>query len=235
MTRRGDIGVALGLSGNVSRKRRCRKTGRTHVVREPEQAMADFHGAARGVETVAVIVVAGNVREYGLQMRVSGHRRFPLRDAQVGAAIHTHPAVRPRLARDPVQRVVAVVDFLVDRFECAAGSIAAAHVLHDDNVTVIHEGLIGGRDRIALPVGCAQQDRGIARRRAWTEDVRAQYHAIAHGHSCVVCADRGRRLPHRLHRRAGGERQRDQDRVTGEDNRAAHKTSQNRRATESRE
>ena len=65
---------------------RC-ETGRAHVFGHPQQAMAELHGAAGRIETVAIIVVAGDLREYRFQVRVVGHRNFPLRDSQIRAAI----------------------------------------------------------------------------------------------------------------------------------------------------
>src|SRR5580698_6331702 len=114
--------------------------------------MADLHSTAGGVKTVAVIVIAGYVREDRLEMRILRHSGLPLRDPEIGAAVHPDAAVRPRLPGDPVQRVVTIADFLVDRLESAAGTVASAHVLHNDRIAVIHERLVSRRDRVAFAV-----------------------------------------------------------------------------------
>jgi hypothetical protein len=73
-------------------------------------------------------------------MRVVQGRHFPLHDAQVGAAQHADFAVGPRLARDPVQRVVAIGRLLFERPEDAFGCVAPAHILDHHGVAAFDEG-----------------------------------------------------------------------------------------------
>ena len=86
-------------------------------------------------------------------------RRLPLHDPQIRAAEHTDLAVGPGLARDPVQRVVAILWLLAERIEYAFGFVAAAHVLDDHGVAVVDERTVIGRQVIALAIRRAHQDR----------------------------------------------------------------------------
>ena len=74
----------------------------------------------------------------GLLASAAFHWTMP----HVRSAYHADLAVAPRLARDPVQCVVAVVNFLGERLERALALIAPAYVLHDDGVSMVHEGLV---------------------------------------------------------------------------------------------
>ncbi len=98
------------------------KRGRAQVLRHPQQALAQFHRAARRIEAVAIIVAAGDRRKHGLQMWIVQRRHFPLHDSQVRSAQHADLAVRPGLAGDPIQRVVAIGRFLFERPEDALRS-----------------------------------------------------------------------------------------------------------------
>ena len=49
-----------------------------HVFSEPQQTVAQFHGAAGGIETVAIIVVARDVRENRLEMRILRQARLSI-------------------------------------------------------------------------------------------------------------------------------------------------------------
>src|ERR1017187_6976224 len=82
-----------------------------------KKALAELHGAARPIAALALIVAAGDRREEGVKMRVVQRRHFPLHDSQIGAAQHAYFAVPPRLARDPVERVVAIGRPLFERPE----------------------------------------------------------------------------------------------------------------------
>src|ERR1035441_11107949 len=73
---------------------------------------------------------------------------------------HTDVAVGPGAAGDPVEGVVAIGGFLVERLEGAFGFVTAANVLHHDGVAVLDEGLVIGGDIGALAVRRAHQDGG---------------------------------------------------------------------------
>src|SRR5438045_1443923 len=147
--------------------------------------MAELHGAAGGVEAIAVIVIAGYYWRNRLQMRIVEQRNFPLRDAEIRSADHADLAVGPGLGGKPVERVVAIRPFLRKRTEAAFGSIAAAHVLQHEGIAMIDEWLIAERQVRALPVRGANQD---SRHAAF--DVRPKYvgresNAVTHGDACV--------------------------------------------------
>ena len=177
---RGDIGRAnrqvqdeLGEVRLIAR--------RAHVFGHPTQAVAEFQGAAGGVVAVAIIVIAGDHGEDRLEVRIVAQGGLPLHNAGVGAAHHADFAVRPRLACDPVQGVVAIHGLLGQGQEGAFGFVAPADVLHHHRVAALDEGLVVRCDVRALTVRRANQDSRDARGFRGKEDIGGKAHAIAHG------------------------------------------------------
>jgi len=96
-------------------------------------------------------------------MRIRAQRGFPLHDAQIGTARHPDLAVAPRLARHPVECVVAIGRLLRERFELAFGFVAPAHVLHHHREAVLQQRLVIRRQFLTLAVRSAHQDGRHAR------------------------------------------------------------------------
>ncbi len=166
-------------------------TRHLQVLGHPLQPVPQLHGAACRVEPVAVIVVPRNHRENGLQVRIVEHRHLPLHDPQVRTAHHADLAVRPRLARDPVQRVVAVRRLLFERLERALRFVTPAHVFHHHRVAVVHEGLVIRRDASALPVRRAHQNGRHSGILGGQKNVGRQVHSVAHRNRHAQLLDRG--------------------------------------------
>ena len=82
----------------------------------------------------AVDVGDRDARDDRLQRGVPGGHGGPLREAVVAVAPHADVAVRPRLLRDPLDRVVAVVDLVDEGDRLALGAELAAHVLGDERI-----------------------------------------------------------------------------------------------------
>ena len=61
----------------------------------------------------------------------------PLRVAHVTDAPHADDAVAPRLARDPIERGLAVGGFVKKRIEFAVGVEATARALRDDVIAAL--------------------------------------------------------------------------------------------------
>ncbi len=134
-------------------------------------------------------------------MRIIQQRHFPLHNPQIGAADHPDFAVRPRLARDPVQRIVSIAAFLRERLKHAFRSVASAHILHHHGVAVLGENPIGGREVRALAVGRANQNGGNAIFHVGPEYVSRQANAVAHLGAHVELLQDGRRERRRRQRR----------------------------------
>ena len=107
--------------------------------------------------------------------------RGPLVEARVGAAPHGHSAVRPGLACQPFDDVVAVARFVGERLEVSFGVAASADVHQREDVAVARE--VGCA--ILVAVGDVGREREHYRQRRGRglglEDGRVEVHAVAHG------------------------------------------------------
>ena len=130
-----------------------------HAV-EPLQVVLRPEGAV-AVRPVTAPAPRTPRRHHGDEVRRAARRRGPLHPGHVGAPQHSDTAVAPRLARDPLHRVVAVLEVVDPGREEAVGIAAPPHVLDRHRVAV-------GR-KVATPddevltrvaVGGADQDRG---------------------------------------------------------------------------
>src|ERR1700760_684803 len=87
-TRSSAIGLTHRKGENVFAEIGSSIIRRPHVLLNPQQTMSQLHRAAGRIESVAIVVVARNVREDCLQMRITGKCGFPLSDSEVRSAIH---------------------------------------------------------------------------------------------------------------------------------------------------
>ena len=76
-------------------------------------------------------------RNHGLQVRRVLDRGQPLHRARIGKPKGSNRAVRPGLARCPLDGVVAVAAFVLIRTELAAGGVPPANILHHDCISVL--------------------------------------------------------------------------------------------------
>ena len=155
--------------------------GDLQVFGHPFEARAELHGAALGVEAVAVIVPTGDHGENRFQMGISHGGGLPLDDAAIGAADHADLAVAPGLPGDPIDGVVAVVLLLPERIEHAFGFVTPADVLGHHGVAAVHEGLIERCDIGALAVRGALKDGGKMLAAGREKDIGGKADAVAHG------------------------------------------------------
>ena len=181
----GGIGSPQRQVTDVTAKFRLGEPGRGQVLRQPEQTMPQLHGAARRIEPVQIIVAAGDHRKDRLQVRVIQKRHSPLCDSQIRSADHPHFAVRPRLRRNPVERVVSVRTFLVQSVEHAFGVIAAAHILHHNRVPVLDKGRITWLKIGTFSIRRSNQDGWVSRATGRMKDVGVQMNSVAHRNAHV--------------------------------------------------
>ena len=102
-----------------------------------------------------MVVRRAVVRGDGHEVRRLLDRRLPLREPDVGAADHAHLAVRPRLCRRPLHRVVAVGRLLPHGVELALRAVAAPGVLVEGRVAALGEVAPGAGIAVAAGVGRA--------------------------------------------------------------------------------
>ena len=100
-----------------------------------------------------VVVRRAVVRGDGHEVRRLLDRRLPLRQSDVGAADHADLAVRPRLRRRPLHRVVAVRRLLPHGVELALRAVAPARVLVEGRVASLCEVAPGARIAVAAGAG----------------------------------------------------------------------------------
>ena len=150
----------------------------------------------------------GHARHDRLQRRVPGGDRRPLGVAVVGVAPHADVAVRPGLLRDPLDRVVAVVDLVHERVHLAPRPELAAHVLGQERVAALGEVARDERHpavAAVLVVGQPHQHRRPRALPVRQVDVGGQLDAVAHRRHVLLGArvERGRleRLDLDRHRR----------------------------------
>ena len=148
----------------------------------------------------AVDVGERHARDDRLEGGVAGRDRSPLREAVVAVAPHADVAVRPRLPRDPVDRVVAVGDLVDERERLALRAESPAHVLRDEGVAARDEMRGQERDPAVAAVLVVRQahEHGGERPGAVGEvHVGGQVHAVAHRHHLLPGARIQRRGPGR--------------------------------------
>src|SRR5205823_3913179 len=109
-------------------------------------------------ETVEIGVAPRNGRKYRLQMRVAPNGHLPLRDTEIRSAHHPGRIIRPRLPRDPVQRVIAIRPLLPEHVERALGIVPPTSILNHERVSAQHPSAIVIRKARALSVRSAHQD-----------------------------------------------------------------------------
>ena len=101
-----------------------------------------------------------------------------LRGSNVGPAEHADFAVRIRQRGSPFDGVVAVVGLVFEGIPLALGGVAAAHILHDDEVATRR----GGAAKVGcvvLVIGRALQQRRVFAIARGVVDVRTQGDAVA--------------------------------------------------------
>lgn len=179
----GAVGGANGEMSGEEAEAGFGGTRQAEIGRKPEEAVAEFEGAAAGVEAVEVVVVAGDDGKDGFEMGVVEFGEAPLDDAEVGTAEHADFAVGPGLGSDPVECVVAVAAFLVERIESALGVVAAANVLDEEGIAVFDEGAVIREEVLTLAVGRADEERGVGAGRGRAKDVGGETDAVAHGNA----------------------------------------------------
>jgi hypothetical protein len=74
--------------------------------------------------------------------------RGPLVEARIGASPHGHLAVRPGLAGQPFDNVIAVARFVGERLEAALGVAAPPHIHQREDIAVTCE--VGGAILVAV-------------------------------------------------------------------------------------
>ena len=130
-----------------------------------------------------VVIGRRNQREDRLQMGRLTQRRQPLGGPNVGRAIHTHIAVRPRLYATPFNRVIAVGHIVTKGVKLSVRGVAATRVLDDNGIA-----LTGGSDNIKhehrnrrqpLVIRGPLQDHRMPSR-CRTIDIGAQQRAVPH-------------------------------------------------------
>ncbi len=148
----------------------------------------------------AVEVGERHPRDDRLEGRVAGCDRGPLREAVVAVAPHADVAVRPRLPRDPVDRVVAVGDLVDERDRLALRAESPAHVLRDEGVAARDEMRGQERDPAVAAVLVVRQAHEHGRERPGAVGevhVGGQVHAVAHRHHLLPGTRIQRRGPGR--------------------------------------
>ena len=117
-------------------------------------------------------------------------RQRPLGMAERGAAPHAEPAVEPRLARQPLQRLDAILALMTQRIERAARLEAPARSLHHDDVSPARPEPADGVGRKAVPEGAAERnaDENCRRRAVHLRpiDVGDEGHRVRRGQGHVA-------------------------------------------------
>ena len=113
----GEVGAAQRYGTHVAIEIRWRKTVREYVLGHPQEPVPQPHGPSGRIEAVQIVVVTGDRGRNGLEVWIVEKGRLPLHDAEIGSANHADLAVAPGLARNPVERVVAIYGLLRERIE----------------------------------------------------------------------------------------------------------------------
>ena len=175
------------------------------VVREVVGAVQRRHSLVPpGPDSDGPQIRAGHPGDDGPQRRMPAGRRGPLRDPVIGVSEHSDGAVRPGLAHDPFDRVVAVVDLVDVGNRLSLGTELAPDVLDHEHVATLgepgrqlwHEGVPP-----ALVVGEADEHGRVAVPRRQV-DVGGQAHAVPGRHHDLVGqgVDRRRLDGHKVNR-----------------------------------
>ena len=104
---------------------------------EGEQREAEIEAELERAAAVRPAVVRVRRRQRGHdrhEMWRTRHRREPLRHTDIRDAVHPHPAVRPRLRRTPLDRVVSVLDLVPEEVKLPIRAPAAARVLDNHGI-----------------------------------------------------------------------------------------------------
>ena len=114
-----------------------------------------------------------------------------LRRSRVGRTKSPDAAIAPRLRADPLRRVESVVRVIDVWTPVSFRSVATAHVLDDDDVSVRDKG-VRNLCRAFLVVGRAQQNyRELAPNQLavlrGAVDVRCEFDSVPHGNHYVSC------------------------------------------------
>ena len=124
-----------------------------HVVLGPEGAVS--------VRPVAAPTPRTPRRDHGDEVRRAARGRRPLHPRHVGASQHPDTTIAPGLARDPLHRVVAVLEVVDPWREDTVGVTAPPHVLDGHGVAVRREVAAPGDEIVpCIGVGRPDQNRG---------------------------------------------------------------------------
>ena len=125
-------------------------------------------------------------------VRVVLLRDQPLVHPAVGPAGRGHPAIGPRLPRDPVDQVASILRVVVPRIEDPLGVVAAAHVHghvgippRDVGPRLVH------RVVAVVVVRGEREHSGLAPRVRRPIQVRRQHDPVPHGYLDIVFHDHG--------------------------------------------
>jgi hypothetical protein len=119
--------------------------------------------------------------------------------------VHLHTPVGPRLARRPLDRIVAVGDLLLVRGEHAARAISAGDILCHDGVAPFRQlvvlGQVADADQGAV-VGRAAEDHRDGPVHVRPKHVGPELHAVAHRDAHIPIEQQPHRsvLPRHNHR-----------------------------------
>ena len=165
------------------------------------------HGDRPGADCVHLQASITHCRLVTIQADVAGrhadqgfmttHRTGVTRKSEIGFAPHADTTIRPRLTRDPVDRVIAIRDFVAGQvgLEQTFGSPLASDILHHRSVALAHP--VVGDDRhdtigLGLAIGHACQDRRKGTIALRQIDIGGESRAIAHNKHLI--AKHGSRL-----------------------------------------
>ena len=158
------------------------------VARDPARDERKPHRAAE-VE-IAIEAAPSRLRCDGGKSGRIFHRRLPLHRADIRSADHADTSAAPGLARDPLQRIIAVLA-LVIVWRChALGSTRAATVLGYENVACFGPSL-GGALLFGAIIRRAHEHDGRFGHSIIAIDVGGELDAIAHGHGNGLRFDLG--------------------------------------------
>ena len=137
---------------------------------------------AADVGKLVEVVSARRLRDHADQIARALAGRQPLHRRQVGAAHHADPPIRPRLAGDPLDRVVSVLCVGEEEPEAPVRVPASAGVLDDEGVAPLCVLLPELRvPLVGLDVGCAHEDCRVRSGAVGQPEVGGQLDAVAHG------------------------------------------------------